>query len=289
MKSILYIVLTFVAFNTSNRAIAQIKNAETIEVKVEGLCNMCKNNIEKAGSAANISTTKWDRKSKIASITFDNKKTNKNDILKKIALVGYDNAEFLAPDEVYQALPGCCKYERAAKHQVTAQDPHQNHAAHNNATAAHSQHAAVSNNSLDRVLSSYFEIKNALIADNTQQTSVKAKDLQQALATVKMEELSDKTHTLWMRTQKDMTALAGKIATAKNISQQRDSFALLSETLFPLVQESATTATIYYQHCPMYANGKGANWLSKEQAIKNPYYGSKMLTCGSTVETITKQ
>jgi hypothetical protein len=29
-----------------------------------------------------------------------------------------------------------------------------------------------------------------------------------------------------------------------------------------------------------------ANWLSKENAVKNPYYGSQMLTCGKTVETI---
>jgi hypothetical protein len=36
----------------------------------------------------------------------------------------------------------------------------------------------------------------------------------------------------------------------------------------------------------MYNDGKGANWLSKESTIKNPYYGSQMLTCGKTVETI---
>jgi hypothetical protein len=36
----------------------------------------------------------------------------------------------------------------------------------------------------------------------------------------------------------------------------------------------------------MYNDGKGANWLSKESAIKNPYYGSQMLSCGKTVETI---
>jgi hypothetical protein len=36
----------------------------------------------------------------------------------------------------------------------------------------------------------------------------------------------------------------------------------------------------------MYNNGKGANWLSKEILIKNPYYGSQMLSCGKTVETI---
>jgi Protein of unknown function (DUF3347). len=42
----------------------------------------------------------------------------------------------------------------------------------------------------------------------------------------------------------------------------------------------------YYQYCPMTNGGKGANWLSKENANKSPYYGSQMLTCGSTVETI---
>jgi len=36
----------------------------------------------------------------------------------------------------------------------------------------------------------------------------------------------------------------------------------------------------------MFNNGKGANWLSKEPAIQNPYYGNKMLTCGSVTETI---
>jgi len=39
----------------------------------------------------------------------------------------------------------------------------------------------------------------------------------------------------------------------------------------------------------MYNNGKGANWLSKEEAVKNPYYGSQMLTCGSVQETINNK
>ena len=32
--------------------------------------------------------------------------------------------------------------------------------------------------------------------------------------------------------------------------------------------------------------GKGGNWLSKESGVKNPYFGSRMMTCGSTLETI---
>jgi len=31
---------------------------------------------------------------------------------------------------------------------------------------------------------------------------------------------------------------------------------------------------------------KDAYWLSNETAIKNPYYGSRMLTCGSVKDTL---
>ena len=45
--------------------------------------------------------------------------------------------------------------------------------------------------------------------------------------------------------------------------------------------------TVYYQHCPMYNQKKGgADWLSLDKAIKNPYLGSKMLTCGSIAQTL---
>ena len=35
-------------------------------------------------------------------------------------------------------------------------------------------------------------------------------------------------------------------------------------------------------------DNNGADWISKEKEIKNPYYGDEMLTCGSILETITK-
>jgi len=60
----------------------------------------------------------------------------------------------------------------------------------------------------------------------------------------------------------------------------------LSKNMYELIKVSKSETPVYYQHCPMANDGKGANWLSKENAIKNPYYGSQMLTCGSIVETI---
>lgn len=43
--------------------------------------------------------------------------------------------------------------------------------------------------------------------------------------------------------------------------------------------------TVYIQHCPMANKDKGADWLSLEKEIKNPYYGASMLTCGEVTGT----
>ena len=56
--------------------------------------------------------------------------------------------------------------------------------------------------------------------------------------------------------------------------------------MYVLIKNTNPEIIIYYQYCPMYNGGKGANWLSKENIIKNPYFGDQMLTCGITIETI---
>jgi Cu(I)/Ag(I) efflux system membrane fusion protein len=43
---------------------------------------------------------------------------------------------------------------------------------------------------------------------------------------------------------------------------------------------------IYIQHCPMADSNKGADWLSKEKEIRNPYFGASMLKCGEVTKTI---
>lgn len=51
----------------------------------------------------------------MATITYDAKKSNEDEILKRIALAGYDNAKFLAPEDVYNKLPECFQYDRELK------------------------------------------------------------------------------------------------------------------------------------------------------------------------------
>lgn len=93
---------------------AQSKNSVTETVKINGNCGMCKKTIE---TAANNKTAKvnWNKDTKIATITYDSKKTNLNEVLKRVADAGYDNEKFTASDAVYSNLHGCCQYDRESK------------------------------------------------------------------------------------------------------------------------------------------------------------------------------
>ena len=97
---------------------AQIANPTIETVKVYGNCGMCKAKIEKAANEKNVSQAEWNEETGIAIITYDATKTSKDNILKKIALVGYDSDTFKAADATYKKLPGCCKYERPKKEEV---------------------------------------------------------------------------------------------------------------------------------------------------------------------------
>jgi len=91
---------------------AQIANAKTETVKISGNCGMCKENIETAGNVKNEANVVWNKDKKTAIITYDVKKTSKAEILKRIALAGYDNQSYAASGEAYRKLEMCCQYDR---------------------------------------------------------------------------------------------------------------------------------------------------------------------------------
>jgi pheromone shutdown protein TraB len=145
---------------------------------------------------------------------------------------------------------------------------------------------AQENSQLTTVLDHYFLLKDALVKTNAGLASAKAKDLYTAIQSVKIEKLNTDTHTVWMKMEKELTEDAEHIHESNDIAHQRDHFMNLSKNIYTVIKASKVTEPVYYQFCPMANKGKGANWLSKEMAIKNPYYGSQMLSCGRTVETI---
>ena len=135
---------------------------------------------------------------------------------------------------------------------------------------------------LQAVYDAYFTVKDALIKSDAKLTSAKATDLLTAISAIKMDKLKTSEHTAWMKVVKKLTADAKSISATTDLKKQRETFKSLSKNTYDLIKVSKSDQVVYKQYCPM----ADADWLSKEKAVKNPYYGSSMLTCGNVVETI---
>lgn len=271
------VITLFLSFTQSN---AQIKNSKTETIKIYGNCGMCQTKIENAGSIKKTAKVNWNVDTKMATLTYDATKTNQDEILKQIALAGYDSDKFLAPNDVYSKLPGCCQYDREAKVPVKTDD----------IVSIKKEYTEKSDlqetNQLKAIFDNYFTLKDALIKTDGNTAAAAASTLLSAINAVKMENLPIDEHMVWMKVVKNLTADATLISKTKDVKKQRAFFDTLSLNSYSLIKISKQETPTYLQHCPMANDGKGADWLSKENAIKNPYYGSMMLRCGKTVETI---
>ncbi len=269
---------------SSAPSFSQIKNSITESVKIYGNCGMCETKIEKAGNLKKIANVDWDKDTKMAVLTYDPTKTSQDEILKRIALVGYDSEQFLAPDAIYANLNGCCQYDRELK--TVAITTESEHTGHDHDMPSTMNGADQKTNELAATIAQYFALKDALVQTDSQATTEAAIALTANLKAIDMKKLSNEEHIVWMKVMKSLTSDAEKIADSKDIAAQRSLFSALSDNMYQLMKVTKHNAPVYYQNCPMYNKGKGGNWLSQDKAVKNPFYGSKMMSCGSTIETL---
>ena len=90
--------------------------AKTEKIKVYGNCGQCKTRIEKtAKSIQGVSKATWADKDEMLTVTFDDTKTSVSKIEEAVSRVGHDTDHSRAADKTYDALPGCCKYDRPVK------------------------------------------------------------------------------------------------------------------------------------------------------------------------------
>ncbi|ARS38265.1 hypothetical protein CA265_00610 [Sphingobacteriaceae bacterium GW460-11-11-14-LB5] len=125
-------------------------------------------------------------------------------------------------------------------------------------------------------LQAYYDVKDALIGSNAGLAGTKATVLINAI------KASEKTNASKALRDKILFD-AEHIAESKDIEHQRDHFTSLSTDFYALVKAiKLNDKPVYYAYCPM----KKSYWLSEGEAIKNPYYGNKMLTCGKVAEVL---
>ncbi|HRO85627.1 MAG TPA: DUF3347 domain-containing protein [Niabella sp.] len=156
-----------------------------------------------------------------------------------------------------------------------------------NAQHNHSQHttpaqaqqtpskATTAAGQLQLLYTHYLGIKDALVAGERAQAATHANGLSQTASLISYRDLSEGNINAL---RKD----ASTIADAKDLAAQRKAFSNLSNNMAALAEKfKLSNRPVYQQYCPM----AKAYWLSNEKEIKNPYYGSSMLTCGSVKKT----
>ncbi len=143
------------------------------------------------------------------------------------------------------------------------------------------------------LLVAYLGVKDGLVKDDMDKAKASLEDMQKSLAQIDMALVKGDEHKMWMTQQSTLTQQLDKIKMAENIEELRTYFANLSSSLLELVKYykplHSEFDTLYEQHCPMAIGGKGASWLSKEQDVRNPYFGNSMLGCGSSTEIKTNK
>jgi copper chaperone CopZ len=120
MKTLKKIVLLGVAailILFIHSAKAQDSTTTVLKIKTSAICKMCKKTIEKAlANESGIIKSDLEVKSKIATVTYNPKKTTPEKIRKAIADSGYDADDVPANPKAYKKLENCCKKENS-KHE----------------------------------------------------------------------------------------------------------------------------------------------------------------------------
>jgi len=123
---------------------------------------------------------------------------------------------------------------------------------------------------VNEVYQHYIHLKTALVNEDEKEATAGAKMLATAMkdANIASENIAS-------------------VADAKDIKGKRVKFSELSNELAETFKKSKIeSGVVYKQYCPMANDNNGGYWLASEKKIKNPFYGSKMMGCGSVEEEI---
>lgn len=144
-------------------------------------------------------------------------------------------------------------------------------------------HLNAQNIALGPVLTDYYNVKDALVGSDAKAAAEKAATLVKDIDGVDMHAIPAKDHMAFMSLKDKLAMDARHISESTDLAHQRQHFASLSANMASLAKQARLSEQpVYQEYCPM----KKSSWLSNDTSIKNPYYGSSMLTCGKVTGTL---
>lgn len=140
-------------------------------------------------------------------------------------------------------------------------------------SSTQSSNTKFENDKFNIVFENYLDLNKALVSSDNKAAKENAKKLLASLTA--------------FNAKKSLINLASKISNESDIEVQRRYSLQLNTLMIELTKtQKLKSGAAYVAFCPMADNNNGGYWLTDENAIKNPYFGSKMLKCGKIKETI---
>jgi hypothetical protein len=143
-------------------------------------------------------------------------------------------------------------------------------------------------NEISAVYSDYLLLKNALVSTDEKTAITALGKLNETVKKLDSKKLEGEQRKFLMKESINIKKTIIKMNNP-DLAMIRENFQPIAVAVFSLVKGfSAMPETVYLQYCPMALNNEGALWLSEKKNILNPYFGDKMLKCGSVKETLVK-
>jgi Cu(I)/Ag(I) efflux system membrane fusion protein len=138
---------------------------------------------------------------------------------------------------------------------------------------------------LGKVVEAYLPLKDQMVATEMVDKALIV-PLREALGEVDMRLVKGDAHVYWMQQLEAVQAHANTLLKKDDVEAQRKQFGFLSQALINALTAFGVDGTYYVQFCPMAFDNAGANWLSNEEQIRNPYFGDMMLKCGTITDEL---
>jgi len=147
------------------------------------------------------------------------------------------------------------------------------------------------NESFAQLLDTYYSLKEAFVEEDSTKVNAAAKTLQLNSGSLKVEELQGDSTGMIKETAKQFAeTIAGSsvaLAAEQDMEAKRREFNMITDAMWSLTRTVRYNGSkVYYQYCPMAFDNAGAYWLSNSRQVRNPYFGSKMLSCGEVADSL---
>lgn len=160
-----------------------------------------------------------------------------------------------------------------------------------------SQHSQAFNQSVQKMMNAYYNLTEGFVNWDTASVNKYSLELKSAIDSIQMNDLKKDSiiHqtaiSYWDNSKMELANLIDK----PSLDEKRISLNILSDNLYNFLRTVRfDNAKVYWQECPMAFNeDESGYWLSKTEAVRNPYLGTKhpkygkgMLECGGPKDTL---